>query len=86
MGEAVSAGRLARFNVRARLDGQNEVTVELKVTAGEEDAVVSVRPKHSRRVYTAMLSEVALIVAARHVKALMAQAGLPVPGPRKVRR
>lgn len=81
----MSAGRVARFKVRARLDGQDELTVELKVTAGEEDAVVAVRPKHSSRVYTMLLSEVALIVAARHAKALLAQQGVPVPRARRTR-
>lgn len=77
------SGRVARFNVRARLDGQHELTVELKVTAGEEDAVMSVRPKHSRRIYTALLSEVALIVAARDAKRVAMSNGIAVPRPRK---
>lgn len=75
-----------RFKVRAKLDGKDMLTVEIKPTAGGEDAVVSVRPKHSRIEYTGMLSEVALFVAARHAKALAAQAGIAVPVARKVKR
>jgi hypothetical protein len=75
-----------RFKVRARLDGKDLLTVEIKPTAGGEDAVVSVRPKHSRLEYTGMLSDVALFIAARHAKALVAQSGIAVPTARKVKR
>ena len=75
-----------RFKVRARLDGKDLLTVEIKPTAGGEDAVISVRPKHSRIEYTGLLSEVALIVAARHAKVLVAQAGINVPKSRKISR
>ena len=75
-----------RFKVRARLDGKDEVTVEIKPTAGGEDAVVSVRPKHSRMEYTGMLSDAALYIAAKHAKALAAQAGIAIPHSRKLRR
>ena len=68
------SGRVARFKVKTHLDGQSEVTVEIKVTAGGEDAVVGVRPKHSRLEYTGLLSVVAQFVAARHAKELAALA------------
>lgn len=71
------------FKVRAWLDGTNELSVEIKPTAGEEDAVVSVRPKGSRRIYTGLLSELALVVAARHAKALAASNGIAVPRARR---
>lgn len=74
-----------RFKVALKLDGASEATVEIKPTAGGTDAVVSVRPKHKRIVYTGMLSDVAGIVAARHAKALVAQEGIAVPQARKVR-
>jgi hypothetical protein len=75
-----------RFKIKAKLDGADEVTVEIKPTAGDNDAIVSVRPKHQRIVYTGLLSDVALIVAARHCKALAAQQGIAVPTARKVKR
>ena len=75
-----------KFKVMVRLDTAPMVTVEIKKTAGGTDAVVSVRPKHSRRVYTGMLSDVALIVAARDAKAALAAQGVPVPMARKSRR
>lgn len=74
-----------RFKVRARLDGQDTVTVEIKPTAGGEDALVSVRPKYSKREYTALLSDVALIVAAKHAKAMLAAQGIRPPMARKAR-
>jgi hypothetical protein len=77
---------VARFKVDVRIDAATSATVEIKATAGKTDAVVSVRPKHSRVVYTGMLSDVAQIVAARHAKALLAQAGINVPQARKGRR
>jgi hypothetical protein len=75
-----------RFKVAVKLDGASEVTVEITPTAGKTDAVVAVRPKHKRIVYTGLLSDVALIVASRHAKALAAANGISVPKPRKLRK
>jgi hypothetical protein len=75
-----------RFKVMVKLDGTSEVTVEITPTAGKTDAVVAVRPKHKRIVYTGLLSDVALIVASRHAKALAAANGISVPKPRKLRK
>jgi hypothetical protein len=75
-----------RFKVACKLDGADEVTVEITPTAGRSDAIVSVRPKHKRNVYSGLLSDVASIVAARHAKAILAQQGIPVPAPRRGRK
>jgi hypothetical protein len=72
-----------RFKVLTKLDGASEVTVEIKPTAGETDAVVSVRAKHQRMVYTGLLSDVAQFIAHRHAKAIAAANGISVPRPRK---
>jgi hypothetical protein len=79
------SGRVARFRVNVHLDGKSEATVELVEHAGGGDYTVSVRPLGVRREYTGLLSEVAGIVAARHVKALLAQQGVNVPKARKRR-
>jgi len=75
---------MPKFHVLTHLDGVGEVTVEVKATAGKTDAVVSVRPKHKRVVYTGLLSDVAQFVAARHAKAMVAARGLPIPKARKL--
>ena len=75
-----------RFKVACKLDGANEVTVEIVPTAGKTDAVISVRPKHKRTVYTGLLSDVALIVASRHAKKLVMDGGGTVPMARKLKR
>ena len=75
----MSEGRVARFRVRTHLDGQNEVTVELTEHASGEDFTVTVRPKHSRREYTGLLSDVAQIVASRDAKATVKAQGITVP-------
>lgn len=77
---------IRRFHVDTKLDGKSSVTVEIKPTAGGTDAVVSVRPKGKRTVYTGMLSDAVQFIAARHAKALAAQAGIAVPQSRKLRR
>ena len=79
----MSEGRVARFQVRAHLDGQSELTVEMVEHAGGEDFTVNVRPKGSRVVYTGLLSDVALIVASRHAKAVAAARGIAVPRARR---
>ena len=79
----MSEGRVVHLDVRAHLDGQNEIGITLTETAGGEDFVVAVRPKGKRLVYTGMLSDVALIVAARHAKALAAANGINVPRARR---
>lgn len=43
------------------------------------DFTVSVRPKGKRRIYRALLSDVALYVAAKDTKATLAAQGLTVP-------
>jgi hypothetical protein len=78
----MSEGRVVHLDVKAHLDGQNEIGVTLTETT-QGDYVVAVRPKGKRLVYTGLLSDVALIVAARHAKALAAQNGIAVPRPRK---
>lgn len=74
-----------RFKVDTKIDGARQVTVEITPTAGGTDAVFAVRPKHQRRVYTIMLSEVVLMAVARSAKQTLASQGIPVPVPRKVR-
>lgn len=76
---------IRRFKVACKLDGASEATVEITPTAGKTDAVVAVRPKHKRIVYSGLLSDVAMIVAARHAKAVVAAQGINVPKPRKGR-
>jgi hypothetical protein len=75
-----------KFHVDVRIDRATSATVEVKATAGKTDAIVSVRPKHSRVVYTGRLSDVAEIVVARHCKAMLAGAGITVPAARKGKR
>lgn len=75
-----------RFKVDTKVDGARQVTVEITPTAGGTDAVFSVRPKHQRRQYTIMLSEVVLMAVARSAKQTLASQGVPVPMPRKGRR
>lgn len=75
--------RVARFKIRTHIDGQHEATVELREHASGEDFTVLVWPKHSRREYSALLSDVAQIVVARHVKAMLASQGKPVPKARR---
>lgn len=82
----MSEGRVARFRVKVHMDGKPEATVEIVEHAGGEDYTVSVRPLHSRMEYRANLSDVALIVQARHAKWLAQQQGITVPGPRKGKR
>ena len=79
----MSEGRVARFRVKVHMDKAPEATVELTEHASGDDYTVSVRPLHSRIEYTGLLSDVALIVQARHVKALASAAGRPVPKPRR---
>lgn len=79
----MSEGRVARFRVRVHMDGKPEATVEVTEKAGGEDFVVGVRPLGSRLEYTLLLSEVALIVQARHAKFLAAQKGINVPKARR---
>jgi hypothetical protein len=67
------ASRVARFRVRAHLDGRTECMVQIRATAGGDDAVVFVRPLRSRMKYSWLLSDVVLMVAMRHVKALQAK-------------
>lgn len=74
-----------RFKVDTKVDGARQVTVEITPTAGGTDAVFAVRPKHQRRQYTIMLSEVVLMAVARSAKQTLASQGVPVPMPRKVR-
>ncbi len=75
-----------RFKVQAKLDGANEVTVEITPTAGGTDAVVTVRPKHKRVKYSGLLSWAALAVA-NHDAKLKAQAmGINVPTQRQLSR
>ncbi len=78
----VHQGRVVHIDVPCHLDGQSEVGVTLTETP-RGDYVVSVRPKGKHIVYSGLLSEVALIVAARHCKALAAAKGIPVPKPRR---
>jgi len=78
----MSEGRVVHLDVRVHLDGQSEVGVTLTETP-QGDFVVACRPKGKRIVYTGLLSDVVQIVAARHAKALAAQAGISVPRPRK---
>jgi hypothetical protein len=79
----MSQGRVVHLDVPVEhLDGQREVSVTLTETV-RGDFVVAVRPKGKRIVYTALLSEVAMIVAARHAKMLAQAAGTPVPKPRR---
>jgi hypothetical protein len=73
-----SEGRVVHLDVPAHLDGQSVVGVTLTETV-RGDFVIAVRPKGRHIVYTGLLSEVALIVAARHCKALAASKGIPVP-------
>lgn len=79
----MSEGRVARFRIKARVGGQAEATVEVVEDAGGGDFTVSVRPLHSRQEFREKLSVVAQIVEARHAKWLAAQAGTPVPKPRR---
>ena len=67
------------FTVDTFLDGASSINIEIVPCAGRNDAVVSVRPKGRHIVYTGMLSDVALIVASRHAKALAAANGHNVP-------
>ena len=79
----VSEGRVVHLDVPvSHLDGQREASVTLTETP-QGDYVVAVRPKGKRLVYTALLSDVALIVAARHAKFLAAQNGIAVPKARR---
>ena len=78
----VHQGRVVHLDVPCYLDQQSEVGVTLTETP-RGDFVVAVRPKGKHIVYTALLSEVAQIVAARHCKRLAAIKGIPVPKPRK---
>lgn len=74
-----------RFKVDMKVDGAKQCTVEITPTAGGTDAIFAVRPKHARRQYTVMLSEVALIAVARASKQTLAAQGIAVPQPRKGR-
>jgi len=75
-----------RFKVEAKLDGANEVTVEITPTAGGTDAVVTVRPKHKRVKYSGLLSWAALAIAARDAKQSAQAQGINVPLARRGRR
>lgn len=75
--------RNARFRVQTHLDGKPEVTLEVSYDSAKSDGVVSVRPLHSRMEYTALLSDVAQFVAARHAKMLVSQNGINVPKARR---
>ena len=78
----MSEGRVIHLKVPVHLDGQSEVGVTLTETP-KGDFVIACRPKGKRIEYTGLMSEVVLIVAARHAKALAAAAGHPIPRPRK---
>lgn len=67
-------GTTRHFQVDCHLDGSSSVMVEIKMTAGGTDAVVTVRPKGRRMVYSGLLSDVAQFIAARHAKAIAAAA------------
>ena len=78
----MSEGRVVHLSVPVHLDGQSEVSVELTETP-KGDFVVACRPKGKRIVYTGLLSDVVLIVASRHAKALAAAKGVAIPKPRR---
>lgn len=75
--------RKVHLTVRVpNLDGQKEASVDLTETPAG-DFVIGVRPKGRRILYTGLLSDVAMIVASRHAKALAAAQGTPVPKARR---
>lgn len=78
----MSEGRVVHLDIPVHLDGQSEVGVTLTETP-KGDYVIACRPKGKRVVYTGLMSDVVLIVAAKHAKFLAAQQGIPIPKPRR---
>ena len=64
------------------LDGCKEASVELRETP-TGDFVIGVRPKGRRIEYTGLMSDVVMIVASRHAKALLSAQGIGIPKARK---
>jgi hypothetical protein len=80
----MSENRVVHLDVttNVHLDGKSEVGVTITTTPAG-DAVVEVRPKGRHIAYTGLLSDLVMVVAARHAKALAAANGSPIPRPRK---
>lgn len=77
-------GRVARFRVQGVLVDKAEVEATVEIKLGDDGrGTFTVRPLRSRDTYTRPLSDVALIVAARHAKFLAQAKGINVPQARK---
>ena len=81
----MSEGRVVNLVIPVQhLDGQKEVSITLTETPAG-DYVIAVRPKGKHMLYTGLMSDVAMFIAAKHAKFLAQQNGISVPRARKGR-
>jgi len=79
----VEGGRVVHLTVAEDVDLDEQTEASITLAEGVRDFRVTIRAKHQRTVYEVALSDVALMVAARHSKFLASQQGISVPRPRR---
>jgi hypothetical protein len=83
MPEPVADGRTAHGTITDGVDLDGQAEASFTLIEAPRDFILTIRAKHQRNTRSVLLSEVALMVAARHSKFLAQQNGIAVPRPRR---